>query len=195
METWTLLKTPPDGDCGFHAISLAMRIFYKNKFPFLTNNERENVKIIRQMTIDSITKEIVAMEEKFEKYDKNIITALKKSLAISNYKAVLQDIVDKKSIPYNVLTSIRGELSTLEKIKERRNSLIVNPKEWLQDNDLIFLKDTLDICFSICEKNIAEEYTLWTVQVPKTCSGDNDYITDCFQKVPIIYLITSLTDD
>jgi hypothetical protein len=104
LETWTLLKTPPDGDCGFHAISLAMRIFYKNKFPFLTNNERENVKIIRQMTIDSITKEIVAMEEKFEKYDKNVITALEKSLAISNYKAVLQNIVDKKNIPYNVLT-------------------------------------------------------------------------------------------
>ena len=43
LEKWILLKTPPDGDCGFHSISLAMRIFYKNQFPFLTDNEKENV--------------------------------------------------------------------------------------------------------------------------------------------------------
>lgn len=196
LNQWTLLKTPPDGDCGFHAISLAMRIFYKNNFPFLTDNERENVKILRKITTEAISNEIQKIQQKLQQFENSVVSALEKTLQNNdNYKTILQDIVIKKNIPYNILTSLRGELFTLEKIKERKNSLQLNPKEWLQDNDLIYLKDALNVCFGICERNVGANYTLWSAQVPKSCSGDGEYVSDCIQKVPIIYIISEYSQE
>lgn len=192
LNTWTFINAPGFGDCGFHAISIGMKLFYAELFPFLTNRQEENVAYLRKTLITLYLKRISDLQTKIKKYSVKVRDAIRKTLSLErNFLSELAKVGTAENLTETELQNLRSNMQTLLRFINRHQELTKNPSEWLQDMDLPLFAEHFNICFAICEKNSVANYTLWTTQVPSSCKLSGTFVESCYQQnLPIIYLLS-----
>ena len=167
-----LIRVPPDGDCGFHALSLFLR---KDGDPDLTENEETNVDILRKILI-----QLYKQEEEDSQQELRNSSSLTEDMEI--------EIKDRIKRAANRISELRDVNVSRPEDKWSHDfdmmDVNVNRPEdkWLHDFDMILLAKKYGLCFSIYKPDFHEIMIWETITEDGILVNNNDYNQKCNNK-------------